>query len=328
LRFLLTTELNKLEINSTSHRPSRALRDEPVSLCLLALSTLAHPSWGIRLTVQELSFALMQALDKFDLTRSYLLAKQALQRRDTDSELIAFDSLSQDFRERITYFAGNRYQGLMNWLGEYQELPALPFDHFLIRLFGEVLSQPGYGFHDDFYKGQITEQIIDSVKKFRHSAGEILGLDHIQLGHEYYQMVKAGVLANQYPKAWIQRPPDAVYLSPAYTFLLSNAPADYQFWLDVGSRGWYERIFQPLTNPHVLHRDWEIGHPWRDIEEISLSRKTLVCLTNGLINRCKKGLFFCLTDTDDRGFEQKGLLIQSLNKVMAHLRSFEESQVQ
>ena len=328
LRFLLTTELNKLNINSTSHRPSRALRDEPVSLCLLALSTLAHPSWGIRLTIQELSFALMHALDKFDLTRSYLLAKQALQHRVSDSGLIAFDSLSPDIQERITYFAGNRYQDLINWLEEYQELPSQPYDHFLIRLFGEVLSQPGYGFHDDFYKGQITEQIIDSVQKFRHSAGEILDLDHIQLGHEYYLMVKAGVLANQYPKTWIQRSPNAVYLSPAYTFLLSNAPAGYQFWLDVGSRGWYERIFQPLTNPHVLHRDWEIDRPWRDIEEVALTRKTLACLTNGLILRCKKGVFFCLTDTDDRGFEQKGLLIRSLNKVITHLRSLEEIQVQ
>lgn len=112
-------------------------------------------------------------------------------------------------------------------------------------------------------------------------------------------------------------------MSPAYTFLLSNKPAVYQFWLDVGSRGWYERIFQPLTNPHVLHRDWEIGRPWRDIEEVALARKNLVCLSNGLIYRCKKGIFFCLTDTDDRGFEQKGLLIQSLNKVMTQLRSLE-----
>ncbi len=180
---------------------------------------------------------------------------------------------------------------------------------------GELLSQPGYGFHNNFDKGQISEQTIDSIRKFRLSAGEILGFTNLQLGSEYYRMVKAGVLANQYPKSWTRRPKNAVYLTPAYTFLLSNTPSDYQFWLDVGSRGWYERIFQPLTNPHVLNRDWEIGLPWRDTEEFALNHESLNRLSSGLVRRCRKGIFFCLTNTDERGFEQKGLLIKSLNKI-------------
>jgi hypothetical protein len=137
-------------------------------------------------------------------------------------------------------------------------------------------------------------------------------------------MVKTGILANQYPKSWIRRPKDAVYLTPAYTFLLSNTPSDYQFWLDVGSRGWYERIFQPLTNPHVLHRDWETGLPWRDTEEIIYNLQNLSRLSAGLIHRCRKGIIFCLTNTDERGFEQKGLLIQSINKIFNRIRSTDQ----
>jgi len=179
------------------------------------------------------------------------------------------------------------------------------------------LSQPGFGYHDDFAKATITNQIIQSVQKFRLSAGKVQHFTPDQLGSEYYTMVKNGVLANQYLQSWDQTPDDAVYLAPAYTFLLSNRPVDYQFWLDVGSHGWYERIFQPLTNPHVLHRDWHLGNPWRDIEEQKLNLESLTTLTTGLFRRCRKGITFCLTETDEHGYEQKGLLIQALNDLLS-----------
>ena len=321
LRFLLSSELGSHQIESTSHRPSRALRDEPVTHCLLTLSALAHPDWKTQPTIHELSFAFMQFLGNFDLTRSYLLAKHCFQTSSREGHLVDFENFPSELQERITFSAGNRYQALVNWLGDYRNQSPQPLDHFLIRLFGELLSQPGYGYHNDFNKGQISEQIIDSIRKFRLSAGEVLGFTNLNLGSEYYRMVKSGILANQYPRAWTRRPEDAVYLTPAYTFLLSNTPADYQFWLDVGSRGWYERIFQPLTNPHVLNRDWKIGLPWRDAEEFALNHESLDRLSSGLIRRCRKGIFFCLTNTDERGFEQKGLLVKSLNKVLNQIHA-------
>ena len=327
LRFLLSSELGNHQIESTSHRPSRALRDEPVTHCLLTLSALAHPDWKIQPTIHELSHAFLQLLENFDLTRSYLLAKHCFQTLSKEDRLDDFVNFPSGLQDRITFFAGNRYQVLVDWLNEYRNQPPQPLDHFLIRLFGELLSQPGYGFHTNFDKSQIAEQIIDSIRKFRLSAGEVLGFNNLHLGSEYYRMVKTGILANQYPKSWTQRPKDAVCLTPAYTFLLSNTPVDYQFWLDVGSRGWYERIFQPLTNPHVLNREWEIGLPWRDIEEVALNHESLNRLSTGLIRRCRKGIFFCLTNTDERGFEQKGLLIKSLNNILNQIRSDDQNQI-
>jgi len=47
LRFMFTTELDKHGISSSTHRPSRALRDEPVTHCLLTLAAFAHPQWNI-----------------------------------------------------------------------------------------------------------------------------------------------------------------------------------------------------------------------------------------------------------------------------------------
>ena len=40
-------------------------------------------------------------------------------------------------------------------------------DHFLSRLFGELFSQPGYGFHGNYDAGEITANLIESVRKFR-----------------------------------------------------------------------------------------------------------------------------------------------------------------
>ena len=317
LRFLLIQSLSKHSIAATSHRPSRALRDEPVTQTLLTLSALAHPAWDITPSRYELSLALVQTIKGLDLTRAYLLADQAI--RNSPKALVhlaEFEDISPSYQERISYATGNLYQELLNWLNLYASEPALPLDHFLTHFFGEILTLPGYGFSNELVKGRITAQIIESVSKFRQSAGKVLDFDHLQLGKEYFRMVRTGVLANQYIRSWTDLPENEILISPAYTFLLNNKPVDYQFWLDVGSRGWYERIYQPLTNPHVLQRDWPRDQLWTDEEEQINNLASLDCLTTGLINRCRKTIFGCLTETDERGHEQKGNLLLSLNKLL------------
>ena len=48
LRFSLSEKLNRLGIPTRSHRPSRSLRDEPVSQALLTLAMLAYPDWSLQ----------------------------------------------------------------------------------------------------------------------------------------------------------------------------------------------------------------------------------------------------------------------------------------
>ena len=81
------------------------------------------------------------------------------------------------------------------------------------------------------------------------------------LGREYLEMVEDGVIAAQYVRGWQEVDRNAVLLAPAHTFLMMNRPVDYQFWLDIGSRGWFERLYQPLTQPYVLSRHWQPGRP-------------------------------------------------------------------
>jgi hypothetical protein len=45
LRFSLLQKLSARGIAAHSHRPSRALRDEPATRCMLTLAKLAHPAF-------------------------------------------------------------------------------------------------------------------------------------------------------------------------------------------------------------------------------------------------------------------------------------------
>ena len=143
-------------------------------------------------------------------------------------------------------------------------------DHFLSRLFGELLSQPGYGFHESFDAGEITAKVIESARKFRQVMAAATGAGRGRrppLGQEYIELVQDGVVAAQYVRSWQRQPEDAVLIAPAYTFLMRNQPVEHQFWLDVGATGWWERLNQPITHPYVLSRRWEPGQQWTDLDE-------------------------------------------------------------
>ena len=145
LRFSLTNRLDVHNIPWRSHRPSRSLRDEPASHALLTLAALAHPDWKIHPPKFDVAYALMQSIEGMDLVRAQLLAEIVYRQRDLS--LAPFDGIKPDVQERITFTFGNRYSVLRDWIQAYRESEALPLDHFLRKLFGELLSQPGFGFH-------------------------------------------------------------------------------------------------------------------------------------------------------------------------------------
>jgi hypothetical protein len=75
LRFSMTDKLAQRGIETWSHRPSRALREEPAARCLLTLAALAHPQWGRTPHKQDVAQALMQAIADLDLVRARLLTE-------------------------------------------------------------------------------------------------------------------------------------------------------------------------------------------------------------------------------------------------------------
>ncbi|MEW5868890.1 MAG: DEAD/DEAH box helicase [Chloroflexota bacterium] len=315
LRFALSQRLETLDIPARSHRPSRSLREEPTTECLLTLATLAHPQWGLLPSKFDVAYALMQALAEMDLVRAQLLTEIVFRTREGIPRLTSFDLIQPEVQERITYRLGERYEHLRLWLEAAAAQPA-EFDHFLSRLFGEVLSQPGFGLHADFGAGEVAANLIESVQKFRWAAGDALAELGEPLGREYLLMVQEGVIAAQYMRSWQTQGQEAVLLAPAYTFLMSNRPVAVQFWLDVGSRGWSERLYQPLTHPYVLSREWELGRLWTDADEVETSQDALYRLVTGLLRRCRRGVYLGLSELGEQGYEQRGPLLQAFQRVL------------
>jgi hypothetical protein len=317
LRFSITNRLEARNIPWRSHRPSRSLRDEPASQALITLAALAHPHWNIHPPKFDVAYALMQSTDRLDLVRAQLLTDIIYRQRDLS--ISPFDNIKPDVQERITFSVGNRYSVLRDWILAYREAEQLPLDHFLRKLFGEVLSQPGFGYHTNFDSVRVAASLVESVKKFRQSLeSTIAGADSQfpNLGREYISMLQDGVIAASYLEGWRSEDKDAVLVAPAHTFLMMNRPVSVQFWLDIGSGGWYERLSQPLTHPYVLSREWEPGRQWMDADEIQASKESLARLVSGLLHRCRERIYICLSELGESGFEQRGDLLRAFQKIL------------
>jgi hypothetical protein len=313
--------MNRLEaagIPVRSHRPSRSLRDEPASRALLTLAALAHPRWEMHPPRPDVAYALMLALDT-DLVRAQLLVEIVY--RQKDLRLSPFDEIRGETQERITFVIGNKYALLRQWLNVYRETEPMPLDHFLRKLFGEVLSQPGFGFHRNFDFARVAASLIESVKKFRQAleptmaeGGATVPFD--ELGREYFAMLQDGVIAAQYLQPY-RHQENAVLVAPAYTFLMMNRPVTAQFWLDIGSSSWVERPSQPLTQPHVLSRNWPPGRLWTDADEVASQTDILAHLVGGLLHRCRERVYLGFADLGESGFEQRGILLRVFQKILS-----------
>ena len=317
LRFSVTNRLEARDIPWRSHRPSRSLHDEPASHALITLAGLAHPHWNIHPPKFDIAYTLMQSIDGLDLVRAQLLADIVYRQRDLS--LSSFENIKPDVQERITFTFGNRYSTLRDWLLAYREEMPLPLDHFFRKLFGEVLSQAGFGYHRNFDSVRVAGNLVESVKNFRNAMEpSIVGKDrpNFDLGREYIAMLDDGVIAASYVEAWRSENKDAVLVSPAHTFLMMNRPVTYQFWLDPGSSGWYQRLSQPLTHPYVLTREWEPGRMWTDADEVQYSGAAMARLISGLLLRCRERVYLGIAELGESGFEARGELLRAFQKVL------------
>ncbi len=311
LRFSLLDRLKARNIPARTHRPSRSLREEPAAQALLTLAQLAHPQWGMQPRRADVALMLRRAIEGMDLVRARLLTEVRYRR----GALLDFDGITnEETKARITYRLGERYQSLVLWLEDYRQRGESQLDRFFQAIFHELLAHEGFGFYRDYDAAYVAAMLIESAQKFYRVVGEIPS--DIPWGKEYLTMVEAGVVAAQYLLPWTATPAEAVLIAPAYTFLMTNRAVDYQFWLDVGGRGWWERLYQPLTHPYVLSRRWEIGRPWTDEEEVASRRESLARLTRGLLLRCRRGLYLGLSRLNARGYEESGPLLVAFQRVL------------
>lgn len=327
LRHALSHRLQGHGIQVRTLRPSRSLRDEPASRCLFTLARLAHPHWNLAVDPFEARSMLLQAIDGLDLVRAELLTIYLFSKKSKTAPFNNFDPLKPEIQERITYSVGERFMRLRGWLDAYLTEDSIELDTFFARIFGEILSQPGFGYHEDYAAADVTARLIESVHKFRRVVEPGLMGQGIGVGQEFIKMVSDGVIAAQYLQPYVESSEHAVLIAPAYSFLMNNHGVKYQFWLDVGSLGWWERLYQPLTHPHVLSNRWELLRKWTDIDEVAANQETLQRLVTGMIARCGEHITLCTTRINERGSEEKGPLLQAVQSILRRTREWDGDHV-
>ncbi len=315
LRFSLVESLKARSIPSYSARPSRPLNAEPAVNCLLTLAILAHPQWDLALDSYAFRQTLMIAIDNLDMIRASILSETVFRTLAGRPELSPFSRITNPKRlEQITWYFGGQYEVLRQWLEQYRQQPPDYLDSFISRLFGEVLSQKGFGFHSSLEMASVTKRLMESIQKFRKVISSFEQDDTSDIGRRYVQMIRDGVVAAQYLLPESGRP-EAVLIAPAYTFLMGNHPVDYQFWLDIGNLSWSERIDQPLTHPYVLSRNWTTERRWTHQDEVQVAQDNLDKITAGLAARCGKKIYLYSCGINEQGQEQSSPFLTAMQRI-------------
>ncbi|MCL5274903.1 MAG: hypothetical protein M1434_09210 [Chloroflexi bacterium] len=238
-------------------------------------------------------------------------------RQDTETEPTVKRQTSEERGKRREEVNGQTLEA------EVKLAEAAPLDLYWQTLFTDVLSQAGFGLNEDLDGALVCDKLIQSARGFRevferapYSAGaEGSALD---IGREYIKTLGEDILAAQYAP---EREPDiaddnAVLVAPAHTYLVSNFRSRYQFWLDINSQGWYERVYQPLTHPYVLSRRWSAGRIWTEEDEHRARQDMLGKLLSGLTYRCADKVFVVSSQLSISGDEESGPLARAIQKVI------------
>ena len=218
LRIALVQRLDQAGIASFTHKPSRILKDKPIAKVLMAITLLAHPQWKAgRPSSESVTHMLSHVIESLDLVRATLLVSSVYEPKGKGIGLREFDRVPADLRDRITYSVGEKYDQFREWLEAYRTHKELPIDHFLSRLFGELLSQRGYGLFQDEEAGIEVATVVESARKFRQAVSGVHELEGQAVGKAYIDMVQEGVMSAYYSANW-RLEDDAVLLSPVHTF--------------------------------------------------------------------------------------------------------------
>ncbi|MEZ4614140.1 MAG: hypothetical protein R2867_01310 [Caldilineaceae bacterium] len=297
MRFSLQTRLTEVGIVSTTHRPSRALDAEPAARTLLTLAKLAHPHWGMRPAAADVTLALSLTITGLDPVRAHLLSRIIYPERRPTIELGRFGELVTEMQERITYTLGEAYDRLREWLYTYRANPDLvPLDQFFARLFGELLSQPGFGFHDDRDAARIANQLVDSARNFRwalENVAEAGGADRSAFrvwgGNMWgwWSKVRWGLSMPGLATDWKLFLCTGLYLFDAQQTLPS-------VWLDIGSNGWWERLYQPRQPTYIALATVAGPAAWVIWQNSPNGRRP--CTSSWLIRRTKTTIYLGISD--------------------------------
>ena len=322
LNFSITTVLGSLGIPNRSSRPSQMYINDPKIRAFFTFAKMGHPHWQLQISFYELRNALMVILPDLDIVKADLIVKTLFSVKQPLDGLRSFDTITNhQMQERITFSIGEKLERINVWIKDYRSRDPQPLDVFFSEIFGELFSQKGFGLFTDFSAASRIAQITRSIRVFRQFSAQVLGMDDISSGLEFIRSVENGLL----PSAIInfeEKTDDTVLIAPAHTFLMENTKVEFQFWLDIGGLGWWERLNQPLTNPYLLNRNRNQKLLWTEANEFEANQAGMERIIKGLINRCGKMIYVSTVRTNENGSEQRGPLLQAFQTLQKRVYQF------
>ena len=315
--FSVLEKMKEKKVPISALRPSRGLKDEPAVKAVLTLAKFAFPEMRLIPQKEDVRNSFLAVIKGCDFIRADLLSQMVFSLSEGKPVLRPYDSEKNSIRQRISQQVGLRYEQLRLWLSEISKTPEIEFDVFISRLFGEVLSQPEFNFHEDHYQSAIINKLVQSSRNFRQTISTDESIPVESFTSTYIELVESGLLSSQYfNSSESSESENAVLISPAYSFLMQNKSVRYQFWLEIGSAGWWARLDQPLTQPYVLNRNWKEGSRWTDVEEYTTNQNNLARLVTGLLARCTQKVILISVDINQQGDEQRGPLMNALQTLL------------
>lgn len=322
LNFSLSNGLKAMSIPNRSSRPSQMYINDPIIRAFFTFAKMAHPQWQLQISFYELRNALMVVLPGLDIVKADLIVKTLFSVKHSYEGLRSFDTITNhSMQERISFQIGEKLERIRTWIKDYKSGDPQPLDVFLSELFGELISQKGFGLFADYNAASRIAQITRSIRVFRQFMAQVMGIDDISSGFEYICSVEKGLL----PSAILnfeEKAENTVLIAPAHTFLMENKKVNYQFWLDIGSYGWWERLNQPLTNPYLLNRNRDKSQFWTEAHEFEANQAGMERIIEGLINRCGKMVYINTVRTNENGSEQRGPLLQAFQRLQKRVYQF------
>lgn len=315
LTVTLGGRLEQRGLSFANLRPSRAIADNPYIRSILTIAKLCYPKFGLNVSRVEFSKALFVLFDGIDLIRATLISDIVLR---ANNELSEFSKINEKMRDRIGESNGKKFEYLRSWIEKQRIEEPYPLDILIRKAFGELLSTPGFSLAQPSTETANIANLIESIRKFRLTITPDQEIDpsiNLWLAQEYIEWIEGGILAAAHRVQIESHGKDEIILMPATSFLMEGKSVKAQFWLDIGSPGWFERVDQPLTHPYVLSRNWDNEKKWTDTEEYNYNKIALARAIKGLLGLAADKVYFCYSQFGENGFEQNGMLLRVIQKL-------------
>jgi hypothetical protein len=192
--FYLQAKLKALGLPSETSKASALLRDEPYVKLFLNFYCLSAGETSLSVTQDDLVDLFVLSLRDINWVQAKLLSN-ALCGKNLFIQALPEISVVQDLPlERFNPGVLDRYVKIRSWLQDFDPLSG--FGLFVSRIFGELLTQPGFGLHENVESGRIAGRLIDSFTKFTQALGD--DLSETQKGVSFVESIRKGLLSGIY----------------------------------------------------------------------------------------------------------------------------------